>query len=353
MASPDIDDLFKEAGALGVYSYYYQANRDNFHEIRLRSPIKSPGRLTPTPVRSTGPRTPVVQQAPVALASAPLASSPPPPLPQVAPIDHLNHCLNTIVGKDKSSKIIIYLLRLLTSLPTSFSSPLLRQLFLRSQGIIKGLGLYRQILRSLGVPFHLVRLTRMIRSSAIIVNNSKLGTPIRTKQLLNYWFNWDVITYLSSFYYAWADESLLLYNLGVLQNHELSHYHKLCSKHELLAWFAITVVGLRNDFAKYDDLLNRENAIKINFQVKERAHRLLSLSSGSPSTITKFATAYSSQLAEISKEKRILMVDIVRLSSDLIYDSVYVFHRPMYQPLHLSLGLASGILGFYKLWLSY
>ncbi|VEU22360.1 DEKNAAC103349 [Brettanomyces naardenensis] len=397
MSDPSTQDLFKQAGALGVYSYYYQTNRDDFNKVRLRSPIRptmsetiviSETSRSSTPIRSlqlpspspNGGAKPAGRTDNI---EKPLRGSltslniP----PKVSNIDLLKQCLATITGKDKSAKIVVYLLRLLlcesrrissleslrnvrvdsidftttkASLLTQLiSNPrillilLLQQFVLRSQGSVQSIGLYRQILRCFGVPFHIVKVGRLMEKSLDIIRDDKSGGALRLRRVTDLWFNWEVATSLSSFYYAWFDESLLLYKLGILQKNELTKYHALCSRHELIAWLATIIVGLRNDYVKYQELVAEENSCRINYQVKERARKMVR---GGRADRSQYVEAYQAEIEEIVKKKKIIQLNLAALTCDLAYDSVLVFNKKMYEPLHISFGLASGVLGFWKVW---
>ncbi len=403
---PLVDDPFKDAGVFGIYSPYYESSKQDFNRLRRSSPLKSPepaNRVpllprpsTPTPLRvgidridanksekmtnsgslTSKKNTNSDKAIPI---SASLGNSHVSTMPHVYKdwLEILRMCLHDLTGRDKAAKMLVYLLRLILSegpkktiysskngvqIATFAKSPIVfvrqialiaySELFSRSGGSISGLNIYRQLLRAGSAPVHVIKLIRLIRRSVFLIVNRKCPPRRKIDEISRLWVNWSTITSICSLYYAWFDESLLLFNLGIIHKTELRRYHRFSSRHELLSWFATILVGLRNDYAKYGELNNRETSARIDFEVKVRAKKLLSRTNGVEFESSEvYSQKFINAMQEVAYEKRILKLDMARLSCDLVYDSVFVFNQPMYKPLHLLFGLLSGSLGFYKVWL--
>jgi len=400
------DDPYKDAGVLGVYSSYYESSKEDFNRLRRSSPLKSPKpsdglhtlyrASTPTPQRfrtdllggSTHGERVKEGSSPLKNYTSPAKSSSISTNPGHSHtftssyvhndwLEILRRCLNDLTGRDKAAKMLIYLLRLVLSeaprgavysskadiSATSYAkAPIVfvrrvallafSQLFSRSNGSISGLIMYRQLLRAGSAPVQVIKLFRLLQKSLTLLIRHKNAARENLAEVSRLWLNWSTITSLCSLYYAWFDESLLLFNIGVIHSSELKAYHRLSSRHKFLAWYAKILLGLRNSYAKYNELNNRETSARIDFEVKERAKKLLSRTNGFQFESQEvYSQRFLDVMREVKYQKRALKLDMARLSCDLVYDSVLVFNQPLYKPLHLAFGLASGSLGFYKVWL--
>ncbi|KAG7698706.1 hypothetical protein KL930_001484 [Ogataea haglerorum] len=408
------DDLYREGGALGVYSYYYQTKKDNFNKVRLTSPIRGQtmtsvngGHLPPsrlqTPVSmSRMPRLDIVSPKPIdedlvipnnELVAEAIQRS---PLIRPSKLDLWIRVMSQLAGKDKVGKCIQYGLRILiaysirarkTQFLNNFkltsvdfngkTQDVLRQLVAQPElivvlflgqfearfvGLTKILSIYRQMLRAGTVPTKVLKLlSRISETVGLLQSSEKASTKLQ--RLKSDWCNFKSLGEVCALYYAWFDESLLAYKIGLLDEKTTPNYRRFAVRHEALAWYTNIILGLRAQFEKLSQLSNKENSLKINYQVKQRAKRLVSTIKADQSPISLYGplentdaktqlVQYSTELKKISKEKYMVQLEILKLLCDFAYDTVSVFHLKVDEPLHLLFGLGAGAISLSKIWIA-
>lgn len=292
-------------------------------------------------------------------------------------------CLDDLTGKDKLSKMVQYSLRMLTAIDANnqqkriFMSEgvlasrlpvyqlkfinVLHLLVKKLSLLLTSLSAYRQILRFGTLPFRFHRLFYQLRESIFILKEN--CDTIHINKFINYWINWDMASQLVNLYYALADEAILAFKVGVIDIKTYKHLFDLAEDHEVLSWFIMIILNLRKDFIQWQELSNKESQLVLNERIKSQTKRIVNqMQTSSPfptpiELINKMLFVEeinpNSKLINIWKQKRIVMVDTVRLLCDLFYDAPFVFRvkvESQWKPLHLLLGVFSGALGFYKVW---
>ncbi|KAH3671642.1 hypothetical protein OGAPHI_000347 [Ogataea philodendri] len=404
------DELYKEGGALGVYSYYYQSKKDSFSRIRLTSPIRKhsmanggehapPSRLhTPLSFQS-GRRLDVMSPRPIGDelfgTHKELVLDDVQPRQAIKPstVDLWVKVMSLLAGKDKVGKCIQYGLRILilysirtrkTQLFNNLkltqldfnekTSSVLAQLVKRpdllvilflgqleskSVGLTKVLSIYRQMLRAGTVPMKVIKLfSRVFDTLSLLQSREKAS--VKLIKVKEDWFNYKSLGEVMALYYAWFDETLLAFKVGILDEKKMPAYRKFAGKHEAIAWYCTIVLGLRTQFEKLSQLSNKENSLKINYQVKQRAKRLVSTIKpeqspisfvGSPDLSESMQLAqYSNELKAISEEKYMVQLEVLKLLCDLAYDSVVVFKLKIDEPFHLMFGFGAAFISLSKIW---
>lgn len=391
------EDLFREAGALGVYSLYYQSNRDDFKRVKQRSPMRSPHRRTFRAYNSdyetnSNLTTSTRSETPLSAAIPPPETpTPAPQAPQAKVVisgmkylpDHLEvleKVVRSLPGKDKLAKILYYVLRLLivgslrvrstekyadshleeidftrsknNVISRLVSNPRLLQIFLlqqvqdRSRPSVAALGLFRQMIRFGTLPFMVRKFGLSLRQSICIAFNDKLSQQQKLQSLYDYWYNWKMFSQCVGLYYTIWDQMGMLFKLNVLQRDEMPKIYSICDRESFNGWYYTILIGLKDNYVKYRDTSAQINATKVNFRVKERASVLVA-GTTQPS---EAADAYREELEALYKTKRTAVIDILRLLCDLVYDTPFVFHKKFPEPLLLSFGIGSGLLGFYNVY---
>lgn len=368
---PLTEDLFKQAGALGVYSYYFQTSRDDFNQVLLHSPLKSPHKMstnfsrpgTPTPSKISSkvkiPPTPVaVKQSSISSSSSVGR--------YISPVEIFNACLSNVGARDKIAKVLIYVLQIigfhgkkipeLASKEFKFPSllrlllhPRLLTVFLtkqvldRSGDAITAMNNYRQFLWTGGLPFSAYRFYKLVQASALTLLSGKGDPNDKLRRALNLWLNWKTMSQLASLYYSFTNDIYFLYKLGVIHHDEWPRFRHFCGSNTDKAWFATIITGLHNNYVEYKRLSREIETASIEYSVKSRAKEL----KGSESASNQ--EEYRQKITKLSEARYLVKLDLIRLVCDLIYDAVFVFNKPMYRPLHLLIGIISGSTGLYKI----
>lgn len=310
--------------------------------------------------------------------------------PSVHQMDILWSMLNDVVGKDKMAKFGQYTLRLLiywanksenylSDSQINFKTINLRyndrekklNLFMnflkhpqnfiriitilvcsifssRFAGMVKGLSMYRQFLRFGKTPFRLRNLYNKLRSAIIFDKEKQLLdlSHFQAKFLTN-----STLGDLAGLYYGVSDETLLLYKLDFLSNKPL---HALANRHEALAWYSETILGLYNAYENLQNLSQKEIELKIQIQVKSRSRVLSKQLLGG--TITTMDTHLGDEkdllkLKEIQFKKTNIHLDIYKGLSDFFFNSYTVFRSPLpFATLQIWLGISASSFSIIKLY---
>lgn len=246
--------------------------------------------------------------------------------------------------------------------------------------LMAGLSVYRHLLRAGTIPFRVWKFSNHIRYSLqILLDQSKLDGPAtRIQRVLNYWTTKDMISQMANFWYAVTDEILLIFRFNLLLNGSkgggklTSALYSWAEDHELYSWMATILLGLHNDWNTWVLLKDEQSRIILNQKVRARTRRIVSNLKRNKSMahsgefeneddvnteeeetadgVFAPSSIYVDQLEENRKNLTIVQIDAVRLFCDLVFDAQYIFQWNMYKPFHVSLGLLSGSLGFYKVW---
>ncbi|SCV03779.1 LAME_0H13146g1_1 [Lachancea meyersii CBS 8951] len=336
----------------------------------------------------------------------------PPPQPAVIAnavvrkIDILQAVFNTLGGKDKLAKILKYVLDLLklfvgrsrASITTwdpqvlQHYSKVLSQLNMRlmlkhpvtifkivtvaclrnfesrASIISTSLSLFRQILRFGGTPFRVVAMCQKISSTLHQISASKQSnllqksapTSSHALAVVNkVWLNESSLADFIDLYYGIMDELALLHKFKLWNHATLFQW---VSKHEALSWYYDIMLGLKNNWVALQDLNRAQLELEIQIQVKKRALELSSrLQDRAASPIKQQLlqdlqasnngnTIVLERIHELERERKTVMLDLVRLSFDFLADSTDVFNLKTPPGTYALLSLASGLTGFVKLW---
>lgn len=218
----------------------------------------------------------------------------------------------------------------------------------RFSGMVKGLSLYRQFLRFGKTPFRLRNLFNKFQNCITIKNG---GDFLDLQKFNANFVNRATLGDLAGLYYGMNDEALLLYKLDLLKNKSL---HKVVARHESLAWYYDTMLGLYNAYEKLQNLQLKEMELKIQIQVKSRS-RIISrqLLGGSTNSFdpTNADDRDSVKLKEIQFKKTNAYLDIYKGLSDFIFNSYTVFRTPLpFATLQIWMGISASSLSIVKLY---
>ncbi|SCV05730.1 LANO_0H13916g1_1 [Lachancea nothofagi CBS 11611] len=319
-------------------------------------------------------------------------------------IDVLQHIFGTLSGKDRLAKILKYVLDLLKLFVgrsrasitkwdpqvLQYYSKVLAQFNLRlilkhPITIIKiitvaglrnfeakaslvgtSLSLFRQILRFGGTPFRVANLCHKIGTTMHQISRSKqvsVVSPNSSTHALSVvnklWFNEATLSELIDFYYGVMDELMLLHKFK-LWNH--AGMYQWVAKHEALSWYYDIMLGLKKNWVSLQELNRAQLELEIQIQVKKRALELSSKLHGKAASPIKQQLLMdlhagnngNSQvllrIQEIERERKVVMLDLMRLSFDFLADTTDVFNLKTPPGTYAVLSLASGLTGFTKLW---
>lgn len=214
----------------------------------------------------------------------------------------------------------------------------------RFKNIVGGIAMYRQFLRFGKTPFRARDIAQKVKQA------EKSGL----QSILNRKFLGDLI----GFYYGINDECLLLFKLGVFTNKSL---HKFVGRHESIAWYYDSILGIYNALENINHFSNKEMELKIQIQVKNKARKLSKQILGSRDVTSNhiFIDYYkenssntdSKDLEEIQFQKVNAYIDLLKWSSDFIFDSYTVFRMKLpFDTLQMWFGLSASSLSSYKLY---
>lgn len=305
----------------------------------------------------------------------------------VSPIDIIFSMINTIVGKDKLSKVGQYLLRLLIyhanqtrnflsddhiniqtidkryndrtkrldlirnflKHPMDFARIVMilfcSRFSKRFQGMVNGISTYRQFLRFGKTPFR-------VRDISFKINNA-----IKKNQY-DKLFTRSFLGEIIGFYYGINDECLLLFKLGILTNKNL---RKVVGRHESLAWYYDSILGIYNAIENINSLSQQEMDLKIQIQVKTKAKSLskqilgLNNKNTGDATLLTYLNENSNggdlkKLKDIEFKKFNAYLDFCKWISDFIFDSYTVFHWKLpFDTLQIWFGLSAAMLSSWKI----
>ncbi|EGV61264.1 hypothetical protein CANTEDRAFT_116874 [Yamadazyma tenuis ATCC 10573] len=218
----------------------------------------------------------------------------------------------------------------------------------RFQGMVNGLSTYRQFLRFGKTPFRVRDLATKLQDA--FAHNTINSTAL-TKKTLG-----EVI----GLYYGFNDECLLLYKLGLLTN---KSFKKVVSRHESLAWYYDSILGIYTAVDAINTLSQQEMDLKIQIQVKNKAKllskQILGLKSNSDTSSLASLLNESSNsrnhdaesLKQIQFQKFNAYLDLYKWMSDFVFDSYTVFHMKLpFNTLQIWFGLIASSLSTFKIY---
>lgn len=219
----------------------------------------------------------------------------------------------------------------------------------RLSGTAGGLSLFRQFLRFGQSPFKIRRLKNKLVSRTTIATKS--GDYMIDVSGLGKSFTKDVLGDLFSLYYSVFDEAGLLYKMNFFRS---KTFHKVILRHESLAWYYETLLGIYNAYDRLQKLSQQEMDVKIQIQVKSKA-RLLSKQLLGASSIEGLSheddTKDAQQLKEIQFKKYNSYIDIYKWLSDFIFNTYTVFNMALpFDTLQLWMGISASSLSILKLY---
>ena len=312
----------------------------------------------------------------------------------VESMEILQYLMNSLSGKDKTAKVIRYILQLLRMFTTKFVArnrrkfgsletlskgynfQVLKQILIQPrllsflvfrsidrklEYVISQLGTYRYILRFGSSPFLLYDLIKKMKS-VLSLSRKKGISPQRS--LCTVFGNESSVRELVNFYYTICDELVVLHKLKLWKNDAL---YNTIERHEALTWQFDIVFSFKDLWVKMEELQRKEFEYSIELQVKERAATLYgdSFRDMHRSPIRKqlmhdlhnekeeYGTSsvnLRKKLEAIRLDKKLLYLDLVKLSFDACANSIDVFHFDTPAIVYPVLSLGSGIAGLIKLW---
>lgn len=233
-------------------------------------------------------------------------------------------------------------------------------------GLLVSLSIYRHLLVTGYLPFKIWKFSNHIRHSIkLLTDKSKFTSPaVRLHNVLNYWTTIDMITQITDFWYDIAYDLILAFKLKILLhgnegNNFTNALFAWAEDSELYGWMASILLGLNRDWNNWNLLKDKESKIILNQKVKARTIRIV----GDLQRKDKFndltkeiadfetdSSVYQVKLDEIHTDMTRIKINSVRLFCDMIFDAKYIFGWNMYIPLHISIGITSGVLGFCNVW---
>lgn len=240
----------------------------------------------------------------------------------------LNLFLNFLKHPQDFMKIILILL----------SSVIL----LRLAGMVQGLSTYRQFLRFGKSPFRLRNL---------IVKLKKEYDNRKTFNMSNV-CNRALLGEIFGLYYSINDEASLLFKLKFFTNKDI---RKFVARHESLAWYYDSFLGLYNSLEKLQDFKQQEMDLKIQVQVKNKARHLSKQILGGTAYHT-FDTNENDKedlklLKDIQFKKNNAYLDIYKWLSDIIFNSYTVFDMALpFETLQIWMGISAAALSTVKIY---
>ncbi|GMG41191.1 unnamed protein product [Ambrosiozyma monospora] len=282
--------------------------------------------------------------------------------------------------QQQPSNLINLLLKVLNN-PKSFSVFLLSQFESRFAGLVSYLSVYRQMLRAGTIPFRLMNLLKKLQSSASVLTNSKLTMPAKSQLLKKQWWNIGTLDFAASLYYAWFDESLLMFKFGVLDKVNFANYYQKSVFHESFSWYLCILIELKQKVDKLRIVKAKEQSVLLGHEVKHKAKKLAARLKSSEAQAGSIETTVEldvpdrnndvianvqnsnnsenasdvdndEELIKLQNLKKEVLLDIIKLLCDFSYDTVTVFKLEKWCPeqLQLAFGLGAGVLSFYKVW---
>lgn len=219
----------------------------------------------------------------------------------------------------------------------------------RFAGLVGGLSLFRQFLRFGQSPFKIFRLSNKIRSRTSVSSKSK--DSFNDIANLSDVVSREVLGDVLSLYYSVFDEAGLLFKMKFFRN---KPFHKVVQRHESLAWYYETLLGIYNSYERVQKLTQEEMDIKIQIQVKNKS-RLLSKQLLGVNSTTNFSheddTKDVQLLKEIQFKRYNSYIDIYKWLSDFIYNTYTVFDMALpFSTLQIWMGISASSLSTIKLY---
>lgn len=193
--------------------------------------------------------------------------------------------------------------------------------------ISTNLSLFRQILRFGGTPFRVVAYWNKIATTMRQLSACRKHTGPSNERALaiinKLWLNEASLADFIDLYYGIMDELMLLHKFKVW-NH--SGMYNWVAKHEALSWYYDIMLGWKKNWCSLQDLNRAQLELEIQEQVKRRALALSSkLQAKNTSPIKQQLLQdlhagqanndqASSRLREIERERRVIILDLIRLS---------------------------------------
>ncbi|CAH6720064.1 peroxisomal membrane protein Pex25p [[Candida] jaroonii] len=214
----------------------------------------------------------------------------------------------------------------------------------RFKGMVNGLSTYRQFLRFGKTPFRIRDLYHKMQK----VQKSGNFNELLTRKFLGE---------LIGFYYGINDECLLMFKLGILTNKSV---RKVVGRHESLAWYYDSILGIYNAVDNINKLSQKEMDLNIQIQVKNKARSLSKQILGHRNESNNILINYynenssngdSKELEEIKFKKMNAYLDLYKWISDFIFDSYTVFNwRLPFDTFQIWFGISAASLSTYKIY---
>ncbi|CCD25069.1 Pex25p NDAI_0E02520 [Naumovozyma dairenensis CBS 421] len=325
-------------------------------------------------------------------------------------VDILKYLINSLAGKDKFVKIIKCILDLLKSwILTDLSSTetnikmkkLLLSLSTTSSGtsiiplksilvhpvkfvrlftlsflqnlnhnvsfITSQLSIFRYMIRFGSSPFKLLTFVKKLRSTTKATNLNDIE---------KLWLNEKSLQDSIDLYYTIFDELDLLYKLKIWNPQERTY--SWVTKHETIAWQYDILLSWKQNWFKLKDI--QRKILELQIQLKIRNDTMLASNyfnnnnnsndntdntsplrkqliseiqqNGNNNDLSSLEIELDNQLVNLNHEKRIVYLDLTRLSFDCLANTTDLLNIKTPKGTYAALSLCSGITGFIKLWIN-
>lgn len=218
----------------------------------------------------------------------------------------------------------------------------------RCAALVPALATFRQLLRFGKSPFRIRSLWTRIRDNVYFDAKSKqwrLREALLTRATIS-----DAI----SLYYSANDEALLLFKLKFLRN---PTWKSFAGRHEAYAWYCDSWFTLYNTMSDLLKLSQQEMETRILIQVRQRSRvlskQILGSSAfhGPPATAAEDDDRDATALNEIRFKITNAKLDILKLISDIVFNSYTVFNYPLhFETVQIWTGISASFLSSVKLY---
>lgn len=308
-------------------------------------------------------------------------------------LEIIRYILNSLSGKDKSAKILKYILEIVKLFignfirrnqranidvkgsiirynfqnlkkyllqPKFFLLILFTRINQNLNYITTQLGTYRYILRFGNSPFLVYNFIQKLKQ----IWSFDKTTKTFPQNCLELYGNEASLREILDLYYTVCDEMVVLYKFKVWSNPQL---YNTITRHETLAWQYDILFSLKDVWFKLNDLKRKEMEYTIQLQVKEKAIAYYTKNMGHHTNMSpirkqllhdvKNSYEYGNEddilknkLENIKRDKNMAYLDLIKLSLDGCCNSIDVFYLKAPKVVYPLLSLGSGITSFVKLW---
>lgn len=218
----------------------------------------------------------------------------------------------------------------------------------RCAALVPALATFRQILRFGKSPFRIRSLWLKLTSSL------HYDTKLNLWQLREGLFTKSTLSEAISLYYSLNDEASLLFKLKFLRNETLRGF---AARHEAYAWYCDSWFALYNSVNSLLELNQHEMEARILIQVKKRSRVLSKQILGT--SVFQLSSMVNlddddrdvNALNEIRFKISNTRLDILKLISDIIFNSYTVFNAPLhFDTVQIWTGISASFLSSVKLY---